>query len=136
MIDRVAVELGIHYVKMMIRRSVDMRGARRVDRLAAAANKAIWQAQRNGKGLERAVLLVYRDGVLQERVLLREARHLEAYAEELERILERNTERMEERPDIAERTRAIIRRERIRALELRQNAERTREAREQAGRHL
>ena len=136
MIDRVAVELGIHYVKMMIRRSVDMRGARRVDRLAAAANKAIRQAQRNGKGLERAVLLVYREGVLQERVLLREARHLEAYAEELERILERNPERMEERPDIAERTRTIIRRERIRALELRQNAEKTREATELAGRYL
>ena len=136
MIDRVAVELGIHYVKMMIRRSVDMRSMRRVDRLAAAADKAIRQAQRNGKGLKRAVLLVYREGVLQERTLLREARHLEAYAEELEQILERNPERMEERPDIAERTRAIIRRERIRALELRQNAEKTREATELAGRHL
>lgn len=136
MIDRVAVELGIHYVKMMIRRSVDMRGARRVARLAAAADKAIRQSRRNWKGLERAVLLVYREGVLQERVLLREARHLEAYAEELERILERNPEQMEERPDIAERTRAIIRRERIRALELRQNAEKTREATELAGRHL
>ena len=136
MIDRVAVELGIHYVKMMIRRSVDMRSARRVLRLAVAADKAIRQARRNGKGLKRAVLLVYREGVLQERTLLREARHLEAYAEELEQILERNPERMEERPDIAERTRAIIRRERIRALELRQNAEKTREATELAGRHL
>lgn len=133
MIDRVAVELGIHYVKMMIRRSVDMRGARRVDRLAAAADKAIRQARMDGKGLKRAVLLVYRQGVLQERVLLREARHLESYAEELERILERNRKRLEKRPDIVERTRAIIRKERIRALELQQDAKEIMEAMQKAG---
>lgn len=132
MIDRVVVELGIHYVKMMIRRSVDMRSMRRVDRLAVAADKAIRQARMDGKWLKRAVLLVYRRAVQEERTLLREARHLESYAEELERILERNRKRLEKRPDIVERTRAIIRKERIRALELQQDAEEIREAMQKA----